>query len=72
MSAKGKGSSGSPVILWSCTGSSNEIWTHNTAGEYVLKATGLCLDDPAYSVKNGTQLAVYSCKDSANQRWSLP
>jgi hypothetical protein len=72
MNVKGKGASGSPVILWSCTGSGNEIWTHNAAGEYRLKASGMCLDDPAYSTTNGTQLAVYHCKDSANQRWSLP
>jgi len=70
--AKGTGRSGSPVILWRCTGSGNETWTHKTDGEYILRATGLCLDDPAYSTKNGTQLAVYICKDSSNQRWSLP
>lgn len=72
MNVKGRGRSGSPVILWSCTGSGNEIWTRNAVGEYVLKASGMCLDDPAYSTANGTQLAVYQCKASANQRWSLP
>jgi hypothetical protein len=72
MNAKGTGRSGSLVILWSCTGAPNEIWAHNGAGEYVLKATGLCLDDPAYSTTNGTQLMVYACKDGANQRWTLP
>jgi hypothetical protein len=30
------------------------------------------VDDPGYSKKNGTQLIVYTCKDSANQKWSLP
>jgi len=72
MNAKGTARSGSLVILWGCTGAPNEIWTHNSAGEYVLKATGLCLDDPAYSTTNGTQLIVYSCKDTVNQRWTLP
>jgi Ricin-type beta-trefoil lectin domain len=72
MNAKGTAGSGSLVLLWSCTGAPNETWSHNSAGEYVLKASGLCLDDPAYSTTNGTQLMVYSCKDSANQRWSLP
>jgi hypothetical protein len=32
----------------------------------------LCLDDPANSKANGTQLIVYTCKNTANQRWSLP
>jgi Ricin-type beta-trefoil lectin domain len=72
MNAKGTGRSGSLVILWECTGAPNEIWSHNSAGEYVLKATGLCLDDPAYSTTNGTQLIMYRCKDTANQKWSLP
>ena len=37
----------------------------------MLKSHGgtLCLDDPRSSTKNGTQLIVYTCKDSANQRW---
>jgi len=72
MNAKGTAVAGSPVLLWGCDGAPSETWTHNAAGEYVLKATGLCLDDPAYSTANGTQLVVYTCKDSANQRWSLP
>ena len=47
----------------------NEIWSRKASGEYVLKANGLCLDDPAYSTRNGTQLIVYTCKDTASQRW---
>ena len=74
MDAKGKGGSGSPVILWHCARVPTELWTHNAHGEYVLQAHGgtLCLDDPAYSKKNGTQLAVYACKNTSNQRWNLP
>jgi hypothetical protein len=68
------GGSGSKVILYRCTGAPNELWTHKPNGEYVLKARNgtLCLDDPGYSTKNGTQLMVYTCKDTVNQRWSLP
>jgi hypothetical protein len=68
------GGSGSHVLLYSCNGGTNELWTHNSHDEYVLKAHGskLCLDDPAYSTKNGTQLIVYTCKNGANQHWSLP
>ena len=68
------GGSGSKVILYTCTRASNELWTHKSNGEYVLKAHNgtLCLDDPGYSTKNGTQLEVYTCKDTANQRWTLP
>jgi hypothetical protein len=71
---KSSGGSGSPVVLYSCNGASNELWTHNVHGEYVLKARNgtLCLDDPAYSTKNGTQLNVYTCQATANQSWTLP
>jgi non-reducing end alpha-L-arabinofuranosidase len=70
----GSGGSGSRVILWTCNGAANEIWTHQSNGELVLKANGgkLCLNDPAYATANGTQLIVYACQDTANEQWSLP
>jgi Ricin-type beta-trefoil lectin domain len=70
----GNGGSGGSVILYTCTKASNDIWTHKSNGEYVLKAHSgkLCLTDPGYSTKNGTKLVVYTCKDTANQRWTLP
>ncbi|HLK02414.1 MAG TPA: RICIN domain-containing protein [Streptosporangiaceae bacterium] len=69
----GWGGNYSHVIMWRCDGAANERWTYR-GGSYVLAAGGgrLCLDDPAYSVKRGTQLIVYRCHGSANQRWSLP
>jgi hypothetical protein len=68
------GGNGSKVILYTCNGAANEIWTHMANGEFVLKARNgkLCLDDPASSTRNGTQLIVYKCSDAANQRWQLP
>jgi len=68
------GGNGSHVILYSCNGAANEVWSHLANGEYKLKARGgtLCLDDPASSTKNGTQLIVWTCKDSANQKWYQP
>lgn len=74
LNAKGNGQSGSKVILWTCNGSANELWIHKADGEYVEKANGgrLCLDDPRYSTKNGTQLMVFACHNSSNQHWSLP
>jgi hypothetical protein len=65
------GGNGSKVILYTCNGAANEIWTHHANGEFVLKANGgnYCLDDPASSTHNGTQLIVWTCKAAANQRW---
>jgi Ricin-type beta-trefoil lectin domain len=65
------GGNGSKVILYSCNGGANEIWTHKSNGEFVLKANGgkYCLDDPASSKSNGTQLIVWVCHNATNQHW---
>jgi hypothetical protein len=74
VNAKGTAKNGAPVILWSCTGSANEAWTHKSDAEYVLKADGgkLCLTDPSHSTRNGTQLIVSTCANTADQHWTLP
>jgi hypothetical protein len=74
MNDQGNGGIRSKVILWSCNGASNEKWNELSNGEIRLVSHGgtLCLDDPRSSTTNGTQLIVYTCKDSANQKWSLP
>jgi len=74
LNAKGNGKTGSKLILWSCTGSGNEIFSHNSHDEFVEKANGwsLCIDDPGYSTKNGTQPFMYKCNNGANQHWSKP
>ncbi len=71
---QGNGGIRSKVILWSCNGASNETWSELANGEIRLQSHNneLCLDDPGYSTKNGTQLIVYTCKASANQKWALP
>jgi hypothetical protein len=40
------GGNGSKVILYTCNGGANETWTHQSNGQYVLKANGgkYCLD----------------------------
>ncbi|HLK02416.1 MAG TPA: RICIN domain-containing protein [Streptosporangiaceae bacterium] len=63
------------VILWSCNGQANEIWIFNTLNhEVLLRAHNFsqCLTDPKGSTRNGTQLVVSACKNSASQHWSLP
>jgi hypothetical protein len=38
MNDKAGGGSGSPVVLYTCNGGTNELWSHNSHGAYVLKA----------------------------------
>jgi Ricin-type beta-trefoil lectin domain len=69
----GYGGSGTKLILYTCTGTSNEKWSHVSYGEFKLYYTGkgqLCLDDPGYSKTNGTRLMVYKCNNGSNQRWA--
>lgn len=71
---KGNGGSGSKVILWTCNESSGEQWNHVLNNTFQVKAHSFtdCLDDPAYSKKNGTQLTLYTCHASSNQKWTVP
>jgi hypothetical protein len=70
----GNAGNGGKVILYTCSSSENDRWTHRSNGEYVLRShTGkLCLTDPGNATKNGTQLTVATCKNTANQHWTLP
>ena len=65
---------GGKVVINRCTRAAKDHWTHRPDGEYVLAAHSgrLCLDDPGRSRANGTQLIVYACRNTANQRWTLP
>ena len=70
----GNAGNGGKLILYTCTKAENDKWTHSSGGEYVLKSRGgtLCLTDPGRATKNGTQLTVATCKNTANQHWTLP
>jgi hypothetical protein len=70
----GNAGNGGKVILYTCTKAENNLWSHRSNGEYALKSHGgkLCLTDPGSATKNGTQLTVANCKNTANQRWTLP
>jgi hypothetical protein len=70
----GNAGNGGKVILYTCSKSENDRWAHAADGEYILKSHsgGLCLTDPGNATKNGTQLTVTTCKNTANQHWTLP
>ena len=76
---KGNGGIRTKLILYTCTGAADQVWTyrpggeHAPDGEFVLKAHGgaLCLDDPKTSTANGTQQIVYRCTGGNDQRWIM-
>jgi hypothetical protein len=70
----GNAGNGGKVILYTCSKAENDRWSHAANGEYILKSHSgkLCLTDPGNATKNGTQLTVATCRNTANQHWTLP
>jgi len=71
---KGNAGNGGKVILYTCSGSQDELWVHQENNTYELKAHGftLCLTIPNYSKSNGVQLEANTCRNAANQHWTIP
>jgi hypothetical protein len=64
--------SGSKVVVDTCSGATSQQWTQGTGNKLVNQASGLCLDDPMSSTKNGTALDMATCTGGSNQVWPLP
>jgi len=62
---------GTPVQLYDCNGTGAQVWRAQSDGTLLNPQSGRCLDD-AGSGPAGTQLIIFACTGSANQRWRLP
>jgi beta-glucosidase len=62
---------GTPVQLYGCNGTGAQAWGAHPDGTLLNPQSGRCLDD-AGSGPAGTQLIIFTCTGSANQRWRLP
>src|SRR6266511_3950670 len=62
---------GTPVQLYACNGTGAQVWRAQPDGTLLNPRSGRCLDD-AGSGPPGTQLIIFACTGSANQRWTLP
>ena len=63
--------SGSQVVLNTCSGATSQTWTPSTGHTLVNKASGLCLNAPSQT--NGTALTTATCSSTnKNQQWWLP
>ena len=66
-------SRGSSVRLGQCTGGASQDWTPQTYGQNLVNpASGYCLDDPASSTANGTQVDAATCDGTSGQVFVLP
>lgn len=68
------GSGGQGLQQQSGNGSDSQLWSVKSSGSgYTIqnKATGLVIDDPAYSTTQGTGIIVWSANGGANQTWTI-
>ena len=57
---------GDKLLLWDCTGGYNQVWQAKN-GSLVNPTSGRCLDDPAGSLTDGTQLEIWDCNGGPTQ-----
>ena len=58
---------GNPIIIYGCTGNSNQDWT--LAANGTIQTLGKCLDVPGSATAAGTYTDLYTCNGSAGQQW---
>jgi beta-glucosidase len=63
---------GTPVVLYGCTGDTNQQWVIRSDGSLLNRRSKTCLDNTNGNTANGNPLQLYDCLNNANQRWALP
>jgi Tol biopolymer transport system component len=66
--ASGAGMNGDPIILWYCTGATNQNWTAKSNGT-ITGVTGKCLDVTGSAPTS--KMVLWTCNGSANQTWTV-
>jgi beta-glucanase (GH16 family) len=62
---------GTTVDLYQCNDTGAQVFIPQSDGALYNPQSGKCLDDTGYG-GSGTQLQIWDCTGSANQRWKLP
>lgn len=66
----GSSADGTAVIVWTCSGNTNQKWTLNADGT-ITGIGGKCLGTVANGTAAGSQLELRTCAGNASQRWVL-
>jgi hypothetical protein len=61
---------GTRVVIWSCTGNRNQVWTL-PPGPVASQLPGKCLDDNGNQTADGTKVDIRTCDGSAAQAWQV-
>ena len=62
---------GTTVDLYDCNGTGAQTWVPQSNGELLNPNSGKCLDDTGFG-GSGTQVQIWDCAASSNQKWNLP
>jgi endo-1,4-beta-xylanase len=64
---------GTQVDIGSCTGGSNQTWTHTSSHQLtVYSGSGqMCLDAYANQSTPGTKVEIWTCNGGTNQQWNV-
>jgi hypothetical protein len=62
---------GTLVDLYDCNGTGAQVWEPQSNGELLNPNSGKCLDDTGFG-GSGTQVQIWACADSSNQKWTVP
>jgi endo-1,4-beta-xylanase len=64
---------GTQLQIWTCSGGSNQIWTHTSAGQLTVYSgsSQMCLDAYNNQTTPGTKVETWTCNGGANQQWQL-
>ena len=67
----GSTAAGTDVIIWSCHGRANQVWTRTAAGELRVYAGSRCLELVAAAGARSGRVQIATCTGATNQRWSF-
>ncbi|MFC5267993.1 ricin-type beta-trefoil lectin domain protein [Kribbella qitaiheensis] len=65
----GLGKDGTPLQLWDCARSSNQLWSFNSDG--TVRSLGLCMDLAWASTDENTQIQLVNCNGGWAQKFTL-
>jgi hypothetical protein len=65
----GSAPDGTPVRLFHCHGTSNQIWTVNNG--QINSSFGACLDVQGSQAVDGAQIIIVTCNGRPSQKWSI-
>jgi hypothetical protein len=63
----GNTADGNPIIVYTCSGSPNQLWTVEPDG--TLRTEGKCMDITGGNYANNTKIELWTCNSGANQLW---